>query len=152
MTKLSKKYRWLWFGGATIQYGIPLSYIIYQYDIFRFEEAQTSLTGWGIIALAIPFFAFRNKIKTIIHDYNTNLGVTAQRGKWGLFFITMFGVFALASLWLHGMMWFMFTLGVSNLGSLLFYSPYDTKHQEYKELSTLLKTKAQEEKIKGVSI
>lgn len=147
MTKLSKKYVWFGVGGTVVQYGLPLSYIIYRYDIFKSDNAMYQLTGWGIIAVGIIGFLLRNKIKAFVDDYNTHLGGTAQRGKWGLGFLTLGGLLALSSLWINGMLWFMLVAGGSNLLSLLFYAPYDKKHAEYKIMKdlqnkTLLESKA----------
>lgn len=150
--KLSKKYIWWGVLGNVVQYGIPLSYIVYRYEIFKFEEAQKSLTGYGMIGATILFFAFRNKVKMIIEDYNKHLGMTAQKGKWGIGFLTMFGVLALASLWIQGMMWFTFTVGVSNLASLLAYKPYYDGKKNYQEDLEFVKKDKREKRLKSVSV
>ena len=150
--KLKRNYVWWGVLGNVIQYGIPLSYIVYRYEIFQFKEAQTSLTGWGMIGAMVAFFMFRNKIKMFVEDYNKHLGMTAQKGKWGIFFLTMFGVLALASLWIHGMMWFAFAVGVSNLISLLAYKPYFDGKKNYLEDKDFLKKEQREQRLKSVSI
>ena len=146
MTKLSKKYMWFGVGGTLIQYGLPLSYIIYRYDIFKSDNAMYQLTGWGIIAVGIVGFLLRNKVKAFVDDYNTHLGNTAQRGKWGVGFLTLGGLLALSSLWINGMLWFMLVAGGSNILSLAFYGPYDKKHNEYKQMKALQETKLLETK------
>lgn len=152
MTKLSKKYIWWGSLGTLIQYGVPLSYIVYRYDIFKFEEAQNSLTGWGIIGIGVIFFMFRNKLKMMVEDYNKHLGMTGQKGKWGIAFFTMFGILALSTLWINGMMWFMFTLGVSNLASLPAYSKFYIGKKEYQDDVEFIKVKKREDKLKGLTV
>lgn len=138
--------------GNIIQYGVPLSYIIWQYDIFQFEEAQKSLTGWGFVIIAILFFFFKDKIMNMIKDYNNHLGEVAQKAKWGFIFLGL-GIFlALANLWIKGALYFMLTLGISNLISLIFYAPYYNNKTEYQELKSLIKSERQKAKIKSVTI
>jgi hypothetical protein len=137
MTKLSRSYVWYGIGATLVQYGIPLSYVIYRYDIFRTQDNPYQLTGWGIIAIAIIGLLFRNKIKTFIQDYNTHLSKTAQRGKWGVTFLSVAGILALASLWIDGALWFFVVTGSSNLVSLSLYKPYDVRHKDYLDMKDL---------------
>jgi hypothetical protein len=150
--KLKRNYILWGIMGNLIQYGTPLSYIVWQYDIFKFEEEGRSLTGWAFVSIAIIFFMFKDKITTAIKTYDTHLGQVAQKAKWGFIFVALGGFLALAELWIDGALHFMFTLGISNLVSLIFYTPYFNKKKEYVELKGLIKTRLQEQKIKGVII
>lgn len=150
--KLKRNYIFWGILGNLIQYGIPLSYIIWQYEIFQFEEAQKSLTGWGFVIIGIIFFFFKDKIMNMVRDYNNHLGEVSKKAKWGFLFLGL-GIFlALASLWITGAKYFMLTLGISNLISLIFYTPYYSRKTEYQELKKLIKEERQKAKIKGVTI
>lgn len=150
--KLKKKYIVWGVLGNLIQYGVPLSYIIWQYDIFRFEEAGRSLTGWAFVVIAIVFFLLKDKIKNMVKDYNEHLGEVAQKAKWGFIFLALGLFLALANLWINGALYFMFTLGISNVISLIFYAPYYSKKQDYIDLKALIKEEKQRAKIKGVTV
>jgi hypothetical protein len=149
--KLKRRYRWWGLLGNIIQYGIPLSYIIWQYDIFQFEEAGNSITGWGFIVVAIIYFIFQNKIKDLIADYDNRLGQVAKKAKWGFIFIILGGLLAVSRLWIDGAMYFMLTLGLSNILALPFYGRFYSKKEEYKELRDLIKKQKQQDKIKGIT-
>ncbi len=149
--KLKRRYIWWGLLGNLIQYGIPLSYIVWRYDIFKFEDAGKSITGWGLVVIAIIYFIFQSKIKDFIADYDNKLGQVAKKGKWGFIFLTIAGFLALANLWIDGMLYFMLTLGASNIVSLMAYAPYYIKKQEHKELKTMIKQKKREDKIKSIT-
>ncbi len=150
--KLKKNYIGYGIFGNVAQYGLPISYIVWQYEIFKFEEATKSLTGWGFVTIAIAYFLLKDKIKNFVTQYNDNLGQVAQKGKWGIGFLTFGAFLALASLWITGAMWFLLVLGGSNLLSLPIYSLYFTKKKDYTETKTMILNKRKEEKIKGLTI
>jgi len=150
--KLRKKYIPLGVLGNAIQYGIPLTYVIWQYDIFKFEEAQKSLTGWGFIVVAIIYFIFQNKIKDFIADYDNKLGQVAKKGKWGFIFLILAGFLAFSRLWIDGAFYFLLTLGASNMIALPFYARFYSKKEEYKELKLLILKSKREAQIKGISV
>lgn len=150
--RLKKNYRFFGLLANLIQYGIPLSYIVYRYDIFENEEAKKSITGWGLIIFAIIYFIFQNKIKESIRSYDQRLGLVAKKGKWGMFFSMVALFLGFASLWIDGMIYFMATLGLSNLFSLPFWNIYYKRKTEYDELKQLIIQKQREQKIKGVTI
>lgn len=135
-----------------LQYGIPLSYIFYRYDIIKNEDAGKSITGWGLIGVAIIYFIFQNKIKEGLQSYDKRLGMVAQKGKWGMIFLVLTLFLAFASLWVNGMIWFLGTLAVSNLISLPVWGIYYRRKTEYDELKKLIIQKQREQKIKGVTI
>jgi hypothetical protein len=150
--KMPRSYAWWGVGGTVVQYGIPLSYIVWQYDIFQFEEGGRSITGWGIVFAAILVSLFKNKVQEFVIDYNKHLNTTAQRGKWGFSFLFVALFLGLAQYWLQNTLIFFLVLGGSNLLSLALYSPYDKKKTEYIEMKDLLLEKQREEKIKGMSL
>ena len=149
--KLKRRYIWWGLLGNLIQYGVPLSYIVWRYDIFKFEDAGKSVTGWGMVVIAIIYFIFQNKIKEFISDYDNKLGQVSKKGKWGFIFLTIAGFLALANLWIDGMLYFMLTLGGSNILSLIAYAPYYAKKAEYKELKSMIIQRKREEKIKSIA-
>ena len=150
--RMRKKYAWWGVAGTLVQYGIPLSYIIWAYDIFQFEEGGRSLTGWGIVSVGIVVALFKNKVQEFVLDYNKHLSATAQRGKWGFTFLFVALFLGLAQYWLQNTLIFFLVLGGSNLLSLTLYSPYDRKKTEYLQLKEILLEKQREEKVKGLSI
>lgn len=150
--KMKRSYIWWAVAATLVQYGIPLTYIIWTYDIFQFEEQGSSLTGWGIISVAIFVILLRNKIKDFVVDYNEHLSMTAKRSKWGLIFLLTGLFLMLAQYWLQSTLIFFLVLGFSNLVSLGFYFPYDKKKKEYLEMQELIKEKLREQKMKEVTI
>lgn len=148
--KLKKDYVWWAIVGMLVQYGIPLTYIIWAYDIFKFNDR--SLSGWGIMAVAIVLILLKNKIQDFVVDYNKHLSETAKRGKWGFIFLIIALFLMLSQYWVQSMLIFFVVLGFSNLGSLFLYAPYDRKKREYIELKELIHKKEQEEKIKGITV
>lgn len=152
LKKLKRNYGWWAFSAMLVQYGIPLSYIVYAYDIFEFEQAGQSITGWGIVSIAIVLTLMKNKIQDFVVDYNKHLNKTAQRGKWGFIFLIIGLFLMLAQYWLQSTLIFFLVLGGSNLLSLALYAPYDKNKTEYLELKDIIIQKAREEKIKGLSV
>lgn len=152
LKKLKKNYVWWAVVATLVQYGLPITYIIWAYDIFEFEESGNSLTGWGIIIIAIIITLLKNKIQDFIVDYNSHLSATAKRGKWGFVFLIVGLFLMLAQYWLQNTLIFFLVLGFSNLISLIFYAPYDKQKTEYIELKEAILEKQREEKIKGITI
>lgn len=148
--RLKREYIWWAVVGMLVQYGVPMAYIIWAYDIFKFEER--SLSGWGIILIAIALVLLKNKIQDFVVDYNSHLNETAKRGKWGFIFIIIALFLMLSQYWIQSMLIFFLVLGFSNFASLLLYTPYDRKKKDYIELKELIYKKTQEEKIKGITI
>jgi hypothetical protein len=124
--------------GFALQFGIPFAYIATTYDLFTFENSRYAVTGWGMVGVAIAGFAFRNRIKTFITQYNT-LGETAQRAKWGHRFLTVCIILAISSIFINAFLWFFGTLAFSNYVSLIPYTKYDVQVKEQKEMNNLLK-------------
>ena len=149
-SKIKKDYVWWAVLGMLIQYGIPVSYIIWTYDVFKFEER--SLTGWGIILIAIVLILVRNKVQDFVVDYNKHLSITAKRGKWGFTFLIVALFLMLSQYWIETILIFFLVLAASNLLSLVAYAPYDRKKKDYIELKEMLEEKRKQEKMKGLSV
>ncbi len=132
--------------GTTIQVGIPLWYVAWQYNIFTFENARYAITGWGMIFFAMIAFFMRGKIKMWAESYNT-LGATASRAKWGHVFLTVFIVLAISSFFINAFLWFFGILTASNYLSLIAYAPYDVEVMKQKELQAELKKETTHETL-----
>lgn len=148
--KLKKDYIYYGILGNLLQYGIPISYISWRYEIFKFEE--TSLTGWGAIVVIISSFLLRNKIKDFVTNYNDNLGNVAKKGKWGIFFGSVALLLYVSQFFIEGMIWLFIILGGSNLLALIPYSFYYNKKDDYLAVKEEIKKDRIMNKAKGVSI
>lgn len=148
--KLKKNYVYFGLLGNLIQYGTPISYIIWRYEIFKFE--QTSITGWGALVVIISGFLLRNKIRDFVHNYNDNLGNVAKKGKWGIFFGTIAGLLFVSQFYIQGMIWLFIVLGGANLLSLIPYSAYYNKKEDYLAVKEEIKKERIMNKAKGVEI
>jgi hypothetical protein len=148
--KPKKHYVWWSVLGTLIQYGIPLSYIIWTYDIFLFKG--NSLTGWGMIVIGIVLVLIKNKVVDLVVDYNKHLNETAKRGKWGFIFLAISLFLMLSQYWITSILIFFIILGVSNFVSLLVYAPYDKQKKNFIEMQDLIERKRLDSKLKGLSI
>lgn len=148
--KLKKNYIYFGLFGNLIQYGLPISYIVWRYEIFKFE--QTSITGWGALIVIITSFLLRNKIKDFVQSYNDNLGNVAKKGKWGIFFGTVALLLYTSQFFIEGMTWLFVILGGSNLLALIPYSFYYNKKEEYLEVKEEIRKERIMNKAKGVEV
>jgi len=147
--QLKKNYMWWAALGVILQYGIPMSYIVWAYDILEFKGQ--SITGWGIILIGIVVILIKNKVQDFFIDYNKHLSDTAKRGQWGLIFLTVALFLLLSKAFIESLLIFFLVLAGSNLLSLLAYAPYDKKKKDYIETKELLERKRLDEKLKGLS-
>ena len=139
---LDTSYKMLGTGALLVQYGIPFAYIAQRYGLFTFDEGTYSVTGWGVVSIGILYAVFRNKIKAFVNDYNTTLGVTAQRGKWGMIWLTVALILGVATIFINAFLWFFIVLGGSNLLALPLWNNYDLKVVQMKAIQETLKDKS----------
>jgi hypothetical protein len=122
-----------------VQYGLPFAYIAQRYGLFTFDEGTYSVTGWGVVGIVILYAVFRNKIKAFVNDYNTTLGVTAQRGKWGMIWLSVAFILGVSTIFIDAFLWFFIVLGGSNLLALPLWNNYDIKVVQMKAIQETLK-------------
>jgi hypothetical protein len=146
--KLKKNYVLPEIFANLIQYGIPLGYTVWAYDVFGGNEVVKQITGGTIVFATILWFFIKDKIKKFVNDYNTNLGEVAQKGKFGITFASITVVLMLAQFWIQGAIWFFGVVAVSNLASLPIYSISRSREIKYKELKTYIKNKELDETYK----
>ena len=148
--KLKKDYIFYGILGNLIQYGLPISYITWRYEIFKFEEV--SVTGWGAIGVMIGIFFLKDKIKNLIQSYNDDLGNVAKKGKWGIVFGVVAGILYASQFFIEGMLWLFIVLGGSNLLSLIPYSAFYNKKDMYLAVKEEKKKETIANKAKGVVV
>ncbi|NCU32928.1 MAG: LytR family transcriptional regulator [Candidatus Moranbacteria bacterium] len=143
--KIKKNYIFPEVMATLVQYGIPLGYTLWAYDVFGGSHVVKQVTGGTILFFGIIYFALRNRIKKFVDDYNQNLGDVAKKAKWGIAFafITLF--LSLAQFWIEGALVFIGTLAVSNFLSLPLYAISRNRETKYKELKAYIKNKQLEE-------
>lgn len=127
--------------GTTIQYGIPIGCIAYQYDIFSFNESGYSATGWGLIVAIISFLAFRSKIKEAFKEYDKSLGTTWNRSKAGSVSLIIASVLLLVSVFTTALYWVFYSFAISTYLALFFYKPYDELAEKKAEMQAMLDSK-----------
>jgi hypothetical protein len=150
--KLKKNYLFPEIFANLTQYGIPLAYTVWAYDVFGGSHVVRQITGGTIIFGSIVYFALRSRIKKFIDDYNKNLGAVAQKAKWGIVFLGITLFLALAQFWIQGALYFMATLGVSNVLSLPLYTISRNREVKYKELKTYIKNKELDKQYKSLTV
>jgi len=150
--RLKKNYRLANVSAQAVQYGIPLTYIFYEYQVFGSQNAYKISMGWLIILLGMGYFIFKKNIKQFITDYNTQLGSVAQIGKWSAVFLGGALILALASLWITGAIYFLLVVGGSNLASLPLYTIYYGRKNEYDRYAKAITEREEKLNIEGVSL
>ena len=139
---LDTSYKMLGTSALLVQYGLPFAYIAQRYGLFTFDEGTYSVTGWGVVGIVILYAVFRNKIKAFVNDYNTTLGVTAQRGKWGMIWLSVAFILGVSTIFIDAFLWFFIVLGGSNLLALPLWNNYDVKVVQMKAIQETLKDKS----------
>lgn len=137
--KLDKKYKVLNLLGYGVEWGIPLAYLGWQFDLFTFNRAPFAVTGWGFVAIFIVFQALKQRITDFIKDYDKNLGLTAKRAKKGFLFTTIVGVLLISQIFISGFLWLFGVLAVSNFVSLIPYHFYDEQFAMKKRIEEKIK-------------
>ncbi|NCU42729.1 MAG: hypothetical protein EOM19_08590 [Candidatus Moranbacteria bacterium] len=152
--QIDTSYQFLGTSALLTQYGIPFIYIATVYDLFE-PNGKYSLTGWGIVGIALIFLALRQKIKEAIKEFDMHLSVTAQRSKWALTSFTIAGILAVSQIFFTAFLQLFLVIGISTILSLPLWSPYDNIMEERNEVQKMLKddlTKAKAEKLKAKAV
>lgn len=150
--RLRKSFKWYARLAELIQYGIPIAYIIFEYDIFQTRTVNKYVTGGIFLVVIVMYFFFRSKIKTMITDYNKYLTEVGQKAKWGLVFTTITLLLILSSLWIRGTIIFFGVIAFANFLSLPFWVLFYSREKQYTRLKEMLLKQRDEDKIKGMTL
>jgi len=145
--KLDTKYLFIGNFALLVQYGLPIAYVTHTYGLLTWQNETYAFTGGAMISVAIAYFAFKNKIKSFITDYDTHLSQTAQRMKVGFGWLTAGLVIWFASIYLTAFLWLCVVLGGSALISYPLWLVYDKQNIEKRDLQKLLDERIKENKL-----
>ncbi len=145
---LDKKYQALGLSALGVQYGLPIAYVAHTYGLFTMQNETYAFTGGALIAGFIAYFAFKNKAKEFINDYNTHLSATAQRMKSGFVWLTIGLIVWVASIYISAFLWLCVVLGGSTILSYPLWAIYDKQSNERVELQKILDEKKTESRLK----
>jgi len=150
--KLAKTYVKYGVLGDAIKYGIPIGYITYAFNLFKFNDDRVSLTGWAFLIIIIGITFFRQKIKDIVEEWDNGLGNMSSHIKsttaWVVVFGIFWGVIVAASL----VLWLTFVFAASNALSIYPYSIYYKKKDEYNEVMKIVNEHQNKDKAAEVEM
>jgi len=150
--RLKKSFKWYARLAELLQYGIPIAYIIFEYDIFQTRVVNKYVTGGAFLVVIIFYFFFRSKIKTMITDYNKYLTEVGQKAKWGLVFLTLTIILLLASLWIRGTIIFFGVITIANFISLPFWVLFYSRGKKYARLKEKLLNEKDKKEIESMTL
>ena len=136
--------------GVLVQLGFPFAYLSVRYDLFTFEEAGYTLTGWGIVAVAIAMFAFGDKIKDAMKEAEANFGMTYQRSKLAITMFLLSLLVILTNFFVEAFVLLFAIIAGSTLISLPLYRKYDEVLMLKKEVQEELKRRNTEKALNQV--
>lgn len=132
--KLKKNFRLLGASATTLQYGTPISFIAFQYNIFTFKDPLVAITGWGFISLIILFFGFRKKIKLWAEEVDKTFGGVSSSIKWTLGWATTFGILFIVSVAVTSFIWVAFSFVVGGVLSIYPQTVHYRRKKRYDDL------------------
>ena len=124
--------------GLLLEFGIPFVYLANTFELFRFEEAGYSFTGWGIVAVATALFMLRGKIKDVMTAYGKELSATAQRLRKTFVYVTLALIVTITSIFFQGFIYLFVSLALGSGLSYFPFSVYDKENAKRLRLQKLL--------------
>lgn len=136
---LTPKARLFGLSAKLIQFGIPLSFIIYKYGLFSYKNAGYSATG-GTFAVGIILYAFlQNTIKENVRKLSDESTETMKRAKW-VFAWSFLALFVwVGSIFLTALLQLFLSGAVGVGASLFFWKPYDVAVEQKRAVEKELK-------------
>lgn len=136
---LTAKARLFGLTAKLIQFGIPLSFIIYKYGLFSYKNAGYSATG-GTFAVGIILYAFlQNTIKENVKKLSDESTETMKRAKW-VFAWSFLALFVwVGSIFLTALLQLFLSGAVGVGASLFFWKPYDVAIEQKRAVEKDLK-------------
>lgn len=149
---LKKNYIAVGIVADVIRYGVPITYIAFMFDLFKFNDPKFSLTGWAFVVIIVGVFFFKGKFKEMLEDWDNNLGNLSSHIKvstgWFVVFVIMFGIMVAT----RTALWLAFIFGVSNTISIYPYSIKYKRKAEYDTMVAYMKTRENEKKAKKLEL
>lgn len=140
------KYKLFNYFGYILRAGVPIGYLAIRYNLFNFKSA-TSVTSWGIIAIIIILTTMSDKIKEVIHDYNTYLGNTAKYSKYAIVSTTAFTISLVAYISIGLLVWVLGFIALGGVASIVPFSIYATESDKAKRMTEQLKKENSENEL-----
>lgn len=133
-----------------LEFGIPLSYVAYQYGLFQYKNAGYTWTGGTIFASIIIYAFAQNSIKEWINKNKDELSDTYKRSKWvGVWLGSAFAVW-IGSVFLMALIG-LFISGAIGVGSSLwFWKQYDGAIIKKDNLNDMLSKEIHNEELEAL--